>query len=101
VVDLRLALLRLAAVISFGLTGPVVFTADGAVEVPDDATGKTGFLAEPKSLFLNFSRLLESSERMRLRVAALFVDEYCDRSFLDVAGVMLVTMAISFWSLIT
>ncbi len=38
---------------------------------------------------------------MRLSVVEELVDEYCERSFLVVGGVMFVTTAISFWSLMT
>ena len=36
---------------------------------------------------------------MRLSVVVELVDEYCEMSFFVVDGVMLVTKAISFWSL--
>lgn len=51
-----------------------------------------------KSLFFNLSLLFESRDLILFKVVALFVDEYCDKSFLDVVGVMFVTIAISFWS---
>jgi hypothetical protein len=52
-----------------------------------------------KSLLLSFSRLLESSERIRLRLAeGCGADDGDGESFF---GVMLVTTAISFWSLMS